>query len=150
MRALDQTDFAIVQALREDARLPNKELASRIGLAPSSCSERVRRLMDEGVFAGFHADVVPEALGIGLQAFVAVRLGRHGREAVELFRRHALALPAVLTLFHVAGDTDFLLHVAVAGTHDLRDVLDQVTDAGNVAHVETTLIFERTRGGVSA
>ena len=76
-RPLDRLDCQIVDALQRNARLSNKELAAKVGLAASSCLERVRRLGRERVFVGFHAEVDPGALGVGLQAMIAVRLRRH-------------------------------------------------------------------------
>lgn len=143
---LDRTDSAIVRALRENARLSNKELAAVVGLAPSTCHERVRRLVRRGVFLGFHADVQPKAIGAGLQALVAVRLERHTRASYDAFRRHVLALPEVLALFHVAGANDFLVHVATRDSDALRDlILGAFTAYPEVRHVETSLIYEHTR-----
>ena len=79
---LDRIDRAILAALQQNARLANKELSARVGLAESSCHERVKRLVQSGVLRGFHAEVDPRALGVGLQALVAVRLARHTSAAV--------------------------------------------------------------------
>jgi DNA-binding Lrp family transcriptional regulator len=80
--SIDRIDGRILDELQKNARLSNKELAGRVGLAPSSCLERVRRLRRDGVPRGFHAEVDPGALGIGLQALIAVRLARHSRDLV--------------------------------------------------------------------
>src|SRR5438094_946158 len=103
---LDRTDFEIVAALQNDARLTNKELANKIGLAPSSCLERVRALARAGILKGYHADVATAALGIGLEALVAIRLVKHSREAFRSLYGHMLSLPEVLTVFHVSGVND--------------------------------------------
>ncbi len=147
MRAdLDRTDRVILAALQQNARLSNKELAARAGVAESTCLERVRRLVSSGVLRGFHADVDPRALGVGLQALVAVRLARHTRAAVESFRRSMLELAEAVAVFHVAGANDFLVHVAVADSDALRDlVLRAFTSRPEVAHVETSLIYEHAR-----
>ena len=76
----DRIDDAILRALQNNARISNKELAAEVGLAPSSCLERVRRLTDRGVVKGYQAKVDPVALGVGLQAFVAVQLAKHSVE----------------------------------------------------------------------
>ncbi len=96
MSTLDRTDHAIIAILQENARLSNKELAARVGIAPSTCSERMRRLEAEGVFTGFHATVDPTALDIGLQAMIAVRLRRHAAEEVDAFRQHAARMSEVI------------------------------------------------------
>ena len=73
---MDRIDDAILASLQKDGRISNKELAAAVGLAPSSCLERMRRLQERGVITGFRADVDPKAVGIGLQAFVFVRLAK--------------------------------------------------------------------------
>lgn len=147
----DRIDVAIVSALQADARLSNKELAARIGLAPSSCLERVKRLKAAGVLRGFHADVDPAALGIRMQALVFVRLARHARKHVQDFRRHALGLAETLGLYHVAGQHDFLVHVGVRDADHLRDLaLDAFTTRREVARMETHLIFEHVAKPVLA
>lgn len=149
-RPLDRIDCGIIAALQNNARLTNKELAARIKLAPSSCLARVRRLVAEGVLRGAHADIEPRALGIGLQALVFVRLRRHSRPIVDRFRQHVLALVESVELFHVTGQFDFLVHVAVRDADHLRDLaLDAFTTRPEVAQLETHLIFERTdKGGL--
>jgi DNA-binding Lrp family transcriptional regulator len=144
--ALDRIDFEILSALQNNARLSNKELAASIGLAPSSCLERVRRLERNAVFRGFHAEVEPRAVGIGLQALVFVRLRRHSRPRVEAFRDYALSLPEVIGLFHVTGEFDYLVRIAVRDADHLRNLLmDSFTTRTEVAHLETHLIFEYIR-----
>ncbi|MAL03597.1 MAG: ArsR family transcriptional regulator [Arenimonas sp.] len=139
---LDRTDFAILRILRKNARLPNKDLAARVGVAPSTALERVRRLREAGVLQGFHAEIAPAAVGIGLQAMVAVRLARHSRPQVEAFHAHLLSLPEVLSLYHVAGADDFLVHVGVSNSDHLRDfAMAALTSREEVAHIETHLIF---------
>lgn len=144
--ALDRIDFAILEHLQNDARLSNKELAGRVGLAPSSCLERVRRLLGSGVLRGFRAEVNPRALGVALEALVFVRLARHARKPVGAFRRHCLELAETLAVYHVAGQYDFIVHVAVRDADHLRDLtLDAFTTRAEVAHLETHLIFEHAR-----
>lgn len=141
--ALDRIDRVLVSQLQNNARLSNKELAARAGLAPSSCLERVRRLVRDGVLRGFHADVDPGALGVALQAMIAVRLKQHSRDLAAAFRRHVAALPEVVSVFHIAGENDYLLQVAVHDVNHLRNfTLDRLTARDEVAHVETALIFE--------
>lgn len=140
---LDSTDFAIISELQNNARLSNKELAARVKLAPSSCLVRVRRLIETGVLTGFHAQVSPAALGIGLQAVISVQLGRHGRRTIERVRDRLASLPEVLQIFHVGGSQDLLVHVAVRHPeHLLELVMDHFSSHDEVAHIETALLFE--------
>jgi len=141
--SLDRIDFAILEALQNNGRLSNKELAVLVHLSPSSCWERVRQLREEGVLVGFHAELDPKAVGIGLQAMIGVRLKRHTREAVESFRAHALGIEEVIAVYHVTGDKDFLVQVAVRDAEHLRDLaLEAFTTRREVANLETSLIFE--------
>jgi DNA-binding Lrp family transcriptional regulator len=140
---LDRIDADILRLLQNNARLSNKELAAAVGLAPSTCHERVRRLQSSGALRGFHADVDPTMLGIGLQALVSVRLGRHSHDIVESFREHALSQREVVAVYHVAGANDFLLHVVVRNPEQLRAlILDAFTTREEATHVETALVYE--------
>ncbi len=144
---LDRIDCDILNLLQKDARLSNKELAAAVGLAPSSCLARVQRLKAEGILRGAHAEVDPEALGVGLQALIAVQLRQHSRAQVKAFWRHVMGLSEVLAVFHVAGTHDFQVHVAVRDAHHLRDLaLDAFTTRPEVAHIQTSLIFEWAKG----
>ena len=144
--ALDRTDRAIVALLQENARLSNKEIAGRVGIAQSTCSERIRRLEQAGVFRGFHADVHPAAVGVGLQAMIAVRLHRHETTQVARFRQYAEQLPEVVAFYHMAGSNDFLVHVVVRDSDHLRDIaMGAFTSQPEVTHIETSIIFEHTR-----
>jgi DNA-binding Lrp family transcriptional regulator len=151
---LDRFDVAILAALRRNARISNKRLAETVGLAPSTCLERVRRLHDLDVVRGFHADVDLAALGMRMQAMIAVRMSEHSRELVDSFRSYVLTLQEVLRLYHVAGADDFLVHVAVRDAQHLRDLaLDAFTTRPEVDRIETRLIFDhmatwRLPGGV--
>lgn len=146
MKPLDRTDRAILARLQQNARLSNKELAAAVGLAPSSCLTRVRRLEETGVLRGTHADVDPHAAGIGLQALVSVQLQEHSRPVVEAFQAHALALPEVAQVYHVTGRSDFLVHVAVRDADHLRDLtLSAFTARPEVARIETALVFAHHR-----
>ena len=146
MRQLDRTDRAIVARLQNNARISNKELAAAIGVAPSTALERTRRLEADGVLIGYHAEVAPEALGIRLQALVAVTLRQHARPLVEAFEAHALAIPEVVQVFHTTGASDFLVHVAVRDTEHLRSLaLAAFTERPEVARIETALLFSHRR-----
>lgn len=139
---LDRIDFGILDALQNNARLSNKELAGEVGLAPSSCLERVRRLRERGALRGFHAAVDPTQLGIGLQALVSVRIRQHSREWIDQFHAHVLSLPETSNVYHLAGANDFLVHVLVRDSNHLRDLaLDSFTSRPEVEHMETALIF---------
>lgn len=145
MEDIDRIDYEILGLLQNDGRLSNKELAAAVGLAPSSCLARVQHLRKAGILGKAHCEVDPAALGIGLQALVAVRLRQHSRSEVESFRRHLLSLREVRTVFHVSGAHDFLVHVLVRDAHHLKDLaMDAFTARPEVVRMETSLLFEVT------
>jgi DNA-binding Lrp family transcriptional regulator len=142
---LDRIDFALLMVLQKNARLANNRLAELVGVAPSTCLERVRRLARLGVIKGYHCDVDPAALGVSLEAMIAVRLRRHSRDLVDSFRQYVAELAEVRSVFHVTGGDDFLVHVAVRDSDHLRDLaLDSFTTRPEVDHIQTRLIFEYT------
>ena len=120
---LDGTDRAILAALSRDGRLSNTALAGRVGVAESTCLQRVRALRSAGVIRGFHADLDLAALGLPLQAVVKVRLGSHNRDHVNSFHAILAGIPGALRILHVAGEDDYLVHVAVATAEELRDLV---------------------------
>jgi len=146
MGELDETDCALIRELQKNARIQNKTLAERVGIAESTCLERVRRLRETGVLTHFGADVDPPRIGVKVQAVVAVQLGTHSRSIVETFWRDARERPEVVAIFHLGGRTDFLLHVAVRDPEHLRDmILSAFTEREEVQQVETSLVFQHER-----
>ena len=147
---LDRIDHAILKALQNDGRLSNKELAAQVGLAPSSCLERVRRLRADGVLTRFGAEVDLDALGVGLQAMITVQLQGHAGKNVETLWAHIQDLPELIAAYHVSGREDFMVHVAVRDTAHLRDLnLNAFAKRDEVAHISTALIFDHHRSPTS-
>jgi DNA-binding Lrp family transcriptional regulator len=145
-RTLDRIDYEILTLLQNNARISNKEIARKVGLAASTCLVRIRILQTSGVIKGFHAEIAPASLGVGIQAMIAVRLIRHFKPDVDAFRQHALSLPEVVRLYHVAGPIDFLIHVWARDSDHLRDLaMTAFTSRKEVSHIETELIFEHIR-----
>ena len=142
--AVDRTDIEILRALRNNARISNKELAQAVGLAPSSCLARVRQLRASGIIKGYHAELDTQVTGSEIQALVAVKLHRHSREDVDSFRQHLLQLPEVINVLHTSGASDFQVQIWVRNTDHLRDfVLSGFTERPEVAHIETSLIYQQ-------
>jgi DNA-binding Lrp family transcriptional regulator len=139
---LDRIDCGILAALQKDGRLSNKELAAEVGLAPSSCLARVRRLREGGALRGVHADVDPAALGVTLQAMIALRMRDHARDAADALWAHLVGLEEVVAVYNVSGADDLLVHVAVRDVEHLRRLAwDDIATRREVGHIETALIF---------
>ncbi len=144
---VDPVDRALLEVLAADARVTNQRLAETVGVAPSTAIARLRSLRQRGVIRGFHAEVDLAALGRPLQALIAVRLTVHAREQIDAFTSAVRELPGVLMVFHLTGVTDYLIWVAAADAHELREfVVDHLATHPSVAHAETSLIYEHHRG----
>ncbi len=146
---LDEIDRGILLALQNHARISNKELAAANGISPSTCLARVRRLQETGVITAFRTEINPMALGLGVQAMIAVRLSKHARVSFDVLRDSLLDIPEVMSVYLLGGAQDFLVHVAVRDVVHLREVIVRsFTSREDVSHVETSLIFEYARSPV--
>src|SRR5215469_13742170 len=102
----DKTDLHILRELRNNARVPNKVLAARVGIAASTCIARVRRLVDGGAISGFYAEFNPKGVGVGAQAMICLQVSRHGKDEIDSFRSHVLKRDEVVSFYHVSGEDD--------------------------------------------
>ncbi len=133
--------------LHGDARMPNSALAEAVGIAPSTCHGRVRRLHELGVIRGFYADIDPVAIGLPLQAMISVSLQANARAKIRSFIAQVRSKPQVMDVYFLAGADDFILHVAARDTEDLRSfVVENLNADADVAGTQTSLIFEHLRG----
>lgn len=144
---LDAVDRALVLALVRDGRASNAALARQVGVAESTCLDRVRALHRRGIVTGVHAQLDLARVGLPIDAMIAVRLSGHDREAVDAFGEHVSGLPGVLAAYNVTGADDFLVHVAAASPEALREfVLDHLSGYPGVVHLTTSLVFRAHPG----
>jgi DNA-binding Lrp family transcriptional regulator len=144
---IDDIDRRILILLHRNARMPNSALADAVGVAPSTCHGRVRRLHELGVIRGFHADIDPAAIGLSLQAMISVSLQANARAKIRNFIAQIRSKPQVMDVYFLAGADDFILHVAARDTQDLRAfVVENLNADTDVAGTQTSLIFEHLRG----
>jgi len=144
---IDDVDRRILEVLHDDARISNSALAALVGIAPSTCHGRVRRLQETGVIRGFYTDVDPAAIGRPLQAMVSVSLQSNARGRIRHFIAEIRKLPQVIDVYFLAGADDYILHVAARDTEDLRSfVVENLNADPDVAGTQTSLIFEHLRG----
>jgi DNA-binding Lrp family transcriptional regulator len=141
--SLDRTDFGILYLLQNNASLSNKQIATAVGLAPSSAHERLKRLREDGVLRGSHAEVDPKAMGIGLEALFLIELAKHDRGAVDRFMTEVVEVPEVRSAFLITGRYDFIVHVVARDMQHLKDLaLDSFTNRPGVTRIETSIIYE--------
>ncbi|MEU8705263.1 Lrp/AsnC family transcriptional regulator [Streptomyces sp. NPDC048565] len=143
---MDELDSALVRMLQEDGRRTNRDMAQELGIAPSTCLERIRALRERGVLTGFHAQADLASIGRGLQAMIAVRVRPPTRSVIENFQAFLEQMPEVVSLFVLTGNDDFLVHVAVRDTEHLHSVvLDKLTKRRELADVRTSVIYAHMR-----
>jgi Lrp/AsnC family leucine-responsive transcriptional regulator len=110
---LDDIDRRIVAALQSDGRLSNVELAERVGLSPSPCLRRVKRLERDGYIEAYRAMLHRGRIGLGFTAFVEVKIEAHANDRAEVFEKAMLAIPEIVACHMVSGAADYLLEVVV-------------------------------------
>ena len=115
---LDDIDVRILEELQADGRLTNVALADAVGLSPSPCLRRVKRLEEAGVIAGYRAVVDREQVGLDLTVFVEVSVERHGGSTQERLEERLLAIPEVVACHVVSGQADFLHEVVCRHLRD--------------------------------
>jgi DNA-binding Lrp family transcriptional regulator len=135
-----------VRLVQTDARQSNRELARQLGIAPSTCLERVKSLTRRGVIRGYHAEIDLNALHRYEQALVSVQLSRHGRPFYEALKKDVARWPEVLAQYVVSGEHDVVLHVAVQNSERLHSFLvDRLATRPEVARFQTQLIFQSAK-----
>ena len=140
---LDDVDSTLVRLLQDDARMSNARLADEAGIAASTCLVRVRGLIERGVIRGFHADLDPRALGLGLEALISVNIRVGARAAISSFSEEMRVLPEVVQVFFLGGSEDFIIHVATRDSDHVRQfVVDNLSAHPSVASTRTSLVFD--------
>ncbi|TIC85257.1 winged helix-turn-helix transcriptional regulator [Crenobacter intestini] len=123
---LDKTDRKILRELQANGRITMTELADKVGLSTTPCTERVRRLEREGVIEGYYARLNPQALGAGLLVFVEIRLSSKSSDLFEAFRREVQKIPAILDCHLVSGDFDYLIKARISDMSQYRKLLGDI------------------------
>ena len=143
---LDHYERSILIALQEDGRLTNQELARKVGLSPSACWRRVKRLEDSGVILRYTAILDPKKVGIGESVFAHVSMARHSRtptiEFAELMRKQA----EVMECYFTTGAADIILRVATPSVGAYDDFLENVIfNASGVSQVHSDFALRQIK-----
>ena len=143
---LDAVDRALLLELQNDARQTNKALADKVGVAPSTCLERVRELRARGVITGFTATVDPAAVGRPMEAIMSIQQASAQRQATENLLEHASSLPETVRVMALTGTTDFIVHVAVRDMDHLRDLVWRLIERREVGRIQSSLVLAQVEG----
>jgi len=143
MISMDRTDLKILEQLQRNGRQSHVELAERVGLSPTPCTRRVRRLEEAGIIRGYAAIIDAKRVGQNVTAFIQIKLERHTDEIVEHFRHTLEERPEVVAAHAMTGEMDFLLHVVVPDLDALGQfTLHQLLKLPGVRDVRSGLVLE--------
>jgi len=144
--ALDRVDRRILELLQNDGRMSNQELAEKVNLTPAPVLRRVRALEEAGLIRQYVALLDPARLGLGLLAYVTVKLEKKGRMPIEQFRRAVQTWPEVVACHSMTGDMDYLLRVYVEDLdHFNRFIMNAVLKQSGVVDVKSSFALERIK-----
>jgi Lrp/AsnC family transcriptional regulator, leucine-responsive regulatory protein len=146
--ALDGFDRKILQALVDNARASNVEIAQRVGLSEAPCSRRIRRLESDEVILGYHARLDPEAVGIGFVAFVTLVLDYVTATTAERFYQEIRAVPEIMSCYIVSGGYDAVLHVAAKDSRAYSEIVfDRLRRIPGVKDVRSSFVMRTIKEG---
>ena len=145
---MDKIDRKILAVLQADARASLQEIGQAVGLSPSPCWGRIKKMEEAGVIQGYTARIDPELVGRGTLAFVGIKQVDHQTASHHRFLEEVAGLPEVLEVHHVAGEEDFLLKVAV---RDMRAyehfLLESLARIPGLDRVRTTFVLSTPVSG---
>lgn len=145
-REIDRIDRNILTILQQEGRLPNVELAKRVGLTPTPCLERVRRLESNGYISGYAARLDPAKLDLGFVAFVTVTLERTTSDVLDQFAKRAREIDEIVECHMVGGGPDYFLKIRTRDMSAFRTFLgDQLAALPSVAQTHTYFIMEEVK-----
>ncbi|MDO8456133.1 MAG: Lrp/AsnC family transcriptional regulator [Burkholderiaceae bacterium] len=150
METLDKLDKAILRNLQQDGRATFDQIAERIGLSASAVLRRVKRLETTGVIERYVAIVKPEAVGLGLTAYINVRLEKHAethkRNPMDVFRASVQTWPEVVECAALTGEMDYLLRLVVADMAAYsRFIMDTLLKHPSVQDCKTSFVLDRVK-----
>ena len=135
---LDKKDFALIDALQQNASQRLEDLARMVQLAPSSVHDRLRRLERDGIIKKWTVDLDVSALGLGVLAFVGIRATRPCSELLEALQ----AIPSIEECHSVAGELSMILKVRVANTPALLELSERLRQIPGIEQTETTIVLK--------
>ena len=142
---LDKFDKSILNALQDNGRLSNQELADQIGLSPSACLRRFKALESSGIITGYRTVLDAKALGLDLMALIHISMDKHTKERFNQFEQAVQALPNVLECLLLTGQSaDYQLKIVVKDLEAYQDLLlNHITQIKGVSGVHTSFVLRK-------
>jgi Lrp/AsnC family leucine-responsive transcriptional regulator len=145
---LDAIDRRIVAELQTDARLSNVQLAEKVGLSPSPCLRRVKRLEQAGYIEGYRAALRRDRVGLGFSVFVGVKIDGHANERALTFEKAVTAMPEVISFHLVSGEADYFLEVVVPNLeHYQQFLVGKLLNLPIVREVRSNIAIQTLKAG---
>ncbi|MEP3247686.1 MAG: Lrp/AsnC family transcriptional regulator [Sneathiella sp.] len=145
-RQLDRIDQNIISALQHSARMTNQQLAEKVGLSPSSCLARVRKLEEDGCLGPYQAVVNLDRLCRYLTCIAMVTLENHRQQDFRAFEAFVEGLPEVVQCDTVSGGCDFILRVVCADMERYHIVNEMLLNSGaNVVNIKTHVVMTENK-----
>ena len=142
----DDIDRRILRELQKDARLSHQDLSDRVGLSPSPCARRIRKLEGEGYITGYSALIDETKMGFGFSVFVSVKLDQQVDGRLVEFEREVALCPEIVECWLMTGRFDYLLRISVADLHDFEHFLTgRLTKIPCVASIESSVPIRRVK-----
>ena len=143
---MDEFDLKLLDALQDDGRLTNNELADRIGLSASQCSRRRAALEKSGVIENYRAVLAAEALGLDVIVFIQVALATHSPDSAQDFVKLIASIDEIQEAFAMTGEADYLVKMALPDLKTLSHILNNVfLPHRSVAHVHSSVVLDRVK-----
>jgi Lrp/AsnC family transcriptional regulator, leucine-responsive regulatory protein len=143
---LDETDWRILDALQDNARIANAELAEKVFLSPSPCLRRVRELEQIGVLQRYVTLLDPLKLGLTVSVFIQISLEKQMRNALDVFENSVLAREEVMECYLMTGDADYLLRVVVTDMPSLeRFIVDYLAKIPGVSNIRSSFALKQVK-----
>lgn len=143
---MDAIDRKIIEAMQQNARLTNQELAERVGLSPSPCLRRLRRLEESGVLRGYTALVDQERYGLPISVFVSIKLERQTDASIGAFEQAVQELDEVQECYLMTGSRDYLLRVVSQSLQSYeRFIRERLTKIEGIASIESSFAFGQVK-----
>ena len=145
MHKLDDLDKKILRELQSDASTPIEELGDRIGLSRNACWRRIKLLEENGVIRKRVALASPEALGLGLQVFIAVRTDDHHQGWLDRFSRAVKDIPEITGAYRMSGELDYLIHARIGDIKDYDALYQRLIRKVQMSDVSASFVMEELK-----
>jgi len=141
---LDEIDRKIIRTLQSDGRLTNLDLAAQVGLSPTPCLRRVRKLEEAGVIAGYVALVDQTRVNLPVNVFVSVSMDKQHEETLEAFEREVRTWPEVMECYLMTGDSDYLLRIVARDLQAYnRFLMEKLTRMPGLANIRSSFSLKQ-------